>query len=44
MLQNQNNYMKRCVFSFGLRIYKDNDFLISIGNSFHSLGAAQANA
>ena len=36
--------MKRCVFRFDLKMSKDGDFLISNGNSFHSLGAAQANA
>ena len=30
--------MKRCVFSFDLKISKDDAFLISNGNSFHSLG------
>ena len=39
-----NSYMKRCAFSFDLKIYKYDDFLISNGKSFHSLGAAQANA
>ena len=35
--------MKRCAFSFDFKISKDDDFLMSKGNSFHSLGAAQVN-
>ena len=36
--------MKRCAFSFDFKIFKDGDFLISNGNLFHSLEAAQAHA
>ena len=37
--------MKRCAFSFGLKIFKDDDFLIYNGNLFHSVVAAiEANA
>ena len=36
--------MRRCAFSFDFKISKDDDFLISIGHLYHSLGAAQARA
>ena len=44
MLHNNKQLHKKICFSFDFKISKDDDFLISNGNSFHRLGAAQANA
>ena len=41
---NNNQLHEKMCFRFDLKISTDGDFLISNGNSFHSLGAAQANA
>ena len=38
------DYANKCFFNLDLKMFKDVDFLISRGRSFHILGAAYANA